>query len=344
LVLDESVSPVFEQTFTDLDLMLNNIDANAPKTKTNLKFNVGINKFGHFRLEGSLVPFGDKLDGAITGELRGLDVRYLSAYGSEYIGHHLDQGIGEADITFDVNQDEIDATITTRFHKLEVSPLSENEIPEGSEALGIPLGFALGLLRDNEGMIELKLPISGDIHSPDFSLSHIIGKVMFKVISEAIVNYYMPFGLIMAATMQDTLSSLNFEPVSFAPGETALDTVAIASLDKLSEMLSSRQQLHLSFCAPSTLQDWSVMFAPPVVSEAKNQDEKKQADASNTAKEPVIVIDPEHVASLEVLANQRGEVVKGHLISMGVQTGQVVLCDGAFDENNKELPQMDIAI
>ncbi|MEH6617088.1 MAG: hypothetical protein V7699_04560, partial [Porticoccus sp.] len=64
----------------------------------------------------------------------------------------------------------------------------------------------------------------------------------------------------------------------------------------------------------------------------------------NAVKEPVIVIDPEQVASLKALANQRGEVVKGHLISMGVQGGQVVLCDGAFDENNKELPQMDIAI
>ena len=343
-VLDESVSPVFEQTFTDLDLMLNNIDGNAPKTKTNLKFNVGINKFGHFRFEGSLAPFGDKLDGAITGELRGLDVRHVSAYGSEYVGHHLDQGIGEADITFDVNQDEIDATIITRFHKLEVSPLSEDEIPEGSEDLGIPLGFALGLLRDNDGMIELKLPISGDIHSPDFSLSHIIGKVMFKVISEAIVNYYMPFGLIMSATMQDTLSSLSFEPVLFVPGEAVLDAVAIASLDNLSGMLGNRQQLHLSFCAPSTLQDWSAVFAPSVVSEAKNQDEKKHEDAPNAEKEPVIVINPEQVVSLKALANQRGEVVKGHLIRKGVQGGQVVLCEGAFDDKNKELPQMDIAI
>lgn len=57
-----------------------------------------------------------------------------------------------------------------------------------------------------------------------------------------------------------------------------------------------------------------------------------------------MVIAPEHVASLEALANQRSEIVKGSLISVGVPADQVVLCDAAFDKNNKELPQMDIAI
>lgn len=57
-----------------------------------------------------------------------------------------------------------------------------------------------------------------------------------------------------------------------------------------------------------------------------------------------MVVAPEDVASLEALANQRSEIVKGYLISVGVPAGQVVLCDVAFDKNNKELPQMDIVI
>tara|TARA_R110000822_G_scaffold187752_18_gene326797 strand:+ start:9922 stop:12861 length:2940 start_codon:yes stop_codon:yes gene_type:complete len=344
-VLDESVSPIFEQTFTDLDFTFDN------NAKPNLKFNLGISKFGHLRFGGNLAPFGNKLDAAITGELRGLDVRYLSAYAGEYIGYHLDQGIGEADIAFDVNQDDIDATITARFHKLEVSPMREDEIPEGSEALGVPLELALDLLRDGDGMIELKLPISGDIHSPDFSLRHIITKVMFKVVSETIINYYIPFGLIVGDTMKNTLSNLNFEPVLFAPGESELDAEAIASLDKLSEMLNSRQQLHFSLCAPSTLQDWSVKFSPPVVPEEKKKAEQTQAGIQEdagllgfTQQIPVVMITPEQEAALKSLANQRSEAVKRHLLNGGVQTGQVIPCDAVFDKNNKDLPQMDIAL
>lgn len=347
-VLDESVAPVFKRSFNELSLTVDNIDSSSPEAKSALSFNLGLTKFGHIKFDGTLTPFGEKLNTNIVGELRGLDARALSTYASDYIGYSLDQGIAEADINFDVNEDDLDAAIITRFRKLEVSALSDSELPEGAESLGMPLDFALGLLRDKNGMIELKLPITGDINSPNFSISHILGKVMFKVISETIVNYYLPFGLIMAATMQDTLSNFSFDPVVFSPGDVALDNEDMASLDKLSEMLNSREQLHLSFCAPSTWQDWSVKFGTPITAKESTPEEadSTQANASQLPVEPLVevVATPEQATSLKEIANQRSEAVKEHLINKGVQTGQVILCEGQFDQTNKELPQMNIAI
>lgn len=347
-VLDESVAPVFKRSFNELSLTVDNIDSSSPEAKSALSFNLGLTKFGHIKFDGTLTPFGEKLNTNIVGELRGLDARALSTYASDYIGYSLDQGIAEADINFDVNEDDLDAAIITRFRKLEVSALNDSDLPEGAESLGMPLDFALGLLRDKNGMIELKLPITGDINSPNFSISHIVGKVMFKVISETIVNYYLPFGLVMAATMQDTLSNFSFDPVVFSPGDVTLDNEDMASLDKLSEMLNSREQLHLSFCAPSTWQDWSVKFGTPIAAKESTPEEadSTQANASQLPAEPLVevVVTPEQAASLKEIANERSEAVKEHLINKGVQTGQVILCEGQFDQANKELPQMNIAI
>jgi len=348
-VLDESVSPVFKRNFNELSLVVDNIDSSSPEAKSALSFNLGLTKFGYIKFDGTLTPFGEKLTTDIVGELRGLDARALSTYASDYIGYSLDQGIAEADVNFDVNEDNLNAAITTRFRKLEVSALNGNELPEGAESLGMPLDFALNLLRDKNGMIELKLPITGDIHSPDFSLSNIVGKVMFKVISETIVNYYLPFGLIMAATMQDTLSNFSFDPVVFTPGETELDAGAAASLDKLSAMLNSREQLHLSFCAPSTWQDWSVKFAPSAASEqqadkateGEAQKEDSKQDSESTAQPEITA---EQVDALKVIADERSDTVKQYLIDKGVKTGQVILCEDQFDQTNKGLPQMNIAI
>jgi hypothetical protein len=348
-VLDESVSPVFKRNFNELSLVVDNIDSSSPEAISTLSFNLGLTKFGYIKFDGTLSPFGEKLTTDIVGELRGLDARALSTYASDYIGYSLDQGIAEADVNFDVNEDNLNAAITTRFRKLEVSALNGNELPEGAESLGMPLDFALNLLRDKNGMIELKLPITGDIHSPDFSLSNIVGKVMFKVISETIVNYYLPFGLIMAATMQDTLSNFSFDPVVFTPGETELDAGAAASLDKLSAMLNSREQLHLSFCAPSTWQDWSVKFAPSAASEQQAdktaEDEAQKEDSSQIGESPAEpVVTAEQVDALKAIADQRSDAVKQYLIDKGVKTGQVILCEDQFDQTNKGLPQMNIAI
>ena len=148
--------------------------------------------------------------------------------------------------------------------------------------------------------------------------------------------------------MQDTLSNFSFDPVVFSPGDVALDNEDMASLDKLSEMLNSREQLHLSFCAPSTWQDWSVKFGTPITAKESTPEEadSTQANASQLSAEPLVevVVTPEQAVSLKEIANERSEAVKAHLINKGVQTGQVILCEGQFDQTNKELPQMNIAI
>lgn len=343
LVLDESVTPHFNKHYEGLNLSIDHMDSSQPNEPSALSFDLKLDKFGYIKLQGSLKPFGETLNAAIDAEMRGLDARALSIYASQYIGYSLDQGIAEADIDFAVREDDVNADVVTRFHKLEVSPLSEHELPEGAESLGVPLDFALGLLRDKNGMIELKLPINGDIHSPNFSLGHIIGKVMFKVISETIINYYMPFGLIVSGTLQDTLSNLSFEPVMFDPGAISLSDAAMANLDKLSEMLISREQLALSFCAPSTWYDWAAKYAPDELTRAAEGDDTEASEAE-TSEVPAAVVSPEQRATLKLLANQRSDVVKEYLIGKGVKGGQVILCEGDFEQSNKALPQMDIAI
>ena len=344
-VLDESVSPALSQQFSKLDLSIQHLDATRPDKGATLSFNLGVNRFGYLKLAGDLAPFGDHLNTRIDGELHGVDVRNLSGYAGKFIGYHLDNGSMDADIDLAVREDEIDAEITTRFHELKVSPLKKNELPEGAEELGVPLEFALSLLRDNDGTIELKLPIGGNINAPEFSLSKIINKVLFKVIAESVVNYYLPFGLLAKSLIGDSLANLAFQPVPFAPGMAALDDPAHENLNKIAQMLKARQQLHLLFCAPSTRQDWMSVYAPDG---AKNADKAEQKDTNKNTQEEVAasepVITPEQVTAMKQLADQRTEVAKAYLVDAGVKPGQMILCTGAFEKALDKPPAMTISI
>lgn len=344
-VLDESVSPALSQQFSKLGLSIQHLDATRPDKGATLSFNLGVNRFGYLKLAGDLAPFGDHLNTRIDGELHGVDVRNLSGYAGKFIGYHLDNGSVDADIDLAVREDEIDAEITTRFHELKVSPLKKNELPEGAEELGVPLEFALSLLRDNDGTIELKLPIGGNINAPEFSLSKIINKVLFKVIAESVVNYYLPFGLLAKSLIGDSLANLAFQPVPFAPGMAALDDPAHENLNKIAQMLKARQQLHLLFCAPSTRQDWMSVYAPDG---AKNADKAEQKDTNKNTQEEVAasepVITPEQVTAMKQLADQRTEVAKAYLVDAGVKPGQMILCTGAFEKALDKPPAMTISI
>ncbi|TNF07340.1 MAG: DUF748 domain-containing protein, partial [Gammaproteobacteria bacterium] len=344
-VLDESVSPALSQQFSNLGLAVQHLDATRPDKGATLNFNLGVNRFGYLKLAGDLAPFGEHLNTKVDGELNGVDVRDLSGYAGKYIGYHLDHGSVDADIDVAVREDEIDAEITTRFHELKVSPLNKDQLPEGAEELGVPLEFALSLLRDNDGTIELKLPIGGNINSPEFSLSKIINKVLFKVIAETVVNYYLPFGLLAKSLIGDSLANLSFQPVPFTPGLAALSDPAHESLNKIAAMLQARQQLHLVFCAPSTRQDWMSVYAPDGL---KNTDKAEQKDADKNVQEEAVdpepVITPEQVAAMALLADQRTEAAKAYLVDAGVKPGQMILCTGAFEKALDKPPEMAISI
>lgn len=335
-VLDESVSPPLQQQFSKLAFTIQHLDANRPAENATIDFHLGVNRFGYFKLSGDLTPFGDTLNSSINGELNGLDVRDLSGYAGKYIGYHLDQGTVDADIRVKVRQDEIDATIDTRFNKLEVSAIPAADLPEGAEQLGVPLEFALALLRDNDGMIGLKLPVSGNIHSPDFSLNYIIGKVLFKVIGETVINYYLPFGLLAKSMVTNSLADLAFQPLTFAPGGVELDAAARENLGKLTEMLLNRQQLHLVFCAPATLQDWQAQYAPDQL----GSEGQKQAGQKGEA--PAITV--EQQAAMVALADRRTESAKAYLVDAGVRPGQVIPCSGVFQLDRNSPPEMTISI
>lgn len=310
-ILDESVSPPLDQRFTGLDLHVAHLDGTRPDARADVSLNMALNQFGALSMSGQLVPFGDTLSTLINGEIKGIDVRDISGYAKKFSGYNLDQGLVDADIRVDIRDDAIDATVTTQFHKLQVSPVSKADLDAGASELGVPLEFALSLLRDDNGMIELKLPISGNVNSPSFSIRHIVNKVMFKVIKETVINYYLPFGLVMKTLIGDGLAGMGFEPLGFEPGTTVLDDAGEANLNRLSDMLQKRRQLQLIFCAPATLRDWAAQFSPDDLVTLQSSAENFPLPETTT----------EQSAELAALANQRTAAAKQYLIDRNVDPG-----------------------
>ena len=333
-ILDESVSPSLDQRFTGVNLNLKHLDSTRTDTPAEVNLNMALNQFGALSLAGQVAPFGDALSSDLEGEIKGIDVRDISGYAKKFIGYHLDQGLVDVDTSVDILEDTIDSVVTVRLHKLQVSPVSKADLEAGAAELGVPLEFALSLLRDKNGMIELKLPISGNINSPTFSIRHIVNKVMFKVIKETVINYYLPFGLVVKTLVGDSLAGMGFEPVVFEPGTAALDDTGEANLNRLSDMLQKRQQLQLVFCAPATLQDWAAQFSPDELANLQSSVENPQL--------PDITV--EQSAELAALANQRTVVAKQYLIDHGVTPGQIILCTGKFDQRSTLRPEMSITI
>jgi len=97
--------------------------------------------------------------------------------------------------------------------------------------------LAVALLTDSNGVIDINMPISGSVNDPQFSIWGLVWQVVGNLLTKAVTA---PFSLLSGGEAAD------LSVVSFAPGSVALAGDAVATLDKVAQVLSKRSALHMT--------------------------------------------------------------------------------------------------
>jgi hypothetical protein len=109
---------------------------------------------------------------------------------------------------------------------------------DSPSALKLPVLFAVSLLQDRNGVIDINLPISGSIDDPKFSVGGIIWQVIVNLLVKAVTA---PFALI--GSLFGGGEELAY--IEFAPGSAALNSTADGKLKNLTRALIDRPALKL---------------------------------------------------------------------------------------------------
>ncbi len=119
---------------------------------------------------------------------------------------------------------------------------------ESPTATKLPVLLAVALLKNSRGVIDIRLPISGSLDDPKFSVGGLIIQVIVNLITKAVTA---PFALLSAAFGGgEELSTL-----VFAPGSAVLPPEAQKRIDTLGKALADRPALKLDVAGradPST--------------------------------------------------------------------------------------------
>ena len=103
----------------------------------------------------------------------------------------------------------------------------------------LPILFAVRLLQNRRGEIDLNLPISGTLDDPQFRIGPIIWQILGNLITRAVTA---PFSLLasLGGGSTEELSTVEFEP-----GSVALSEAARKRLSTLGKALADRPSLRL---------------------------------------------------------------------------------------------------
>jgi hypothetical protein len=184
-------------------------------------------------ISGTLNPLSTPIFLDIKASANGIQLTRLSQYSEKYAGYAIAKGQLSAQVSYHVEKNQLQAQNEVRLDQL-----TFGEKKDGPDATKLPVNLALALLRDNDGVIAINLPISGSLSDPQFSVGGIIFKVLANMITKAVTS---PFALLGAAFGGgDELAY-----IEFAPGSANLSSASIAKLDSLVNALNKRSKLKL---------------------------------------------------------------------------------------------------
>jgi hypothetical protein len=103
-----------------------------------------------------------------------------------------------------------------------------------------PLRFVVALLEDSDGVIDIDLPIEGDVNNPDFKYGKVVWQVIGNLFTKAVTSPFRLLGSLMGIE-SDKLSNIDFEA-----GSAALSPPQIEKLDLVTTMLTKRPKLGMS--------------------------------------------------------------------------------------------------
>jgi uncharacterized protein involved in outer membrane biogenesis len=192
-----------------------------------------IDKYGAMKVDGSLNSGDPKSFTDISVNFRNLALNNMSPYSANFAGRKIDEGKLFLNLKYKIVESKIlgDNSIIIKKIKL-------GEEFEGESSL--PLGLAVALLEDSDGIIDIDMPVEGDMDAPDFKYGALVMKTLGNLIIKIVSSPFSFLGSMLG------IDGDELKYIAYEAGDSTLLPPEREKLDALAKALSKRPKLSLS--------------------------------------------------------------------------------------------------
>jgi len=246
-----------------------------------LKAEGKIDEYAPIKIEGSLNPLKEDLFLDITYSLSNMELSPLSPYTGKFIGRMIEKGKLSTDVVYKIDKKEINAQ-----NRVLLDQFTLGQTVESEDALNLPVGLALALLKDRNGQINVELPISGRTDDPDFG----IGKPLLNALTNLIVKAATsPFDLVSAVAG----GGEELRYIEFDPALAAIDDAGSEKLNAIKKLMFERPVLKLEISGYVDLEADRTAMTDLIVARKIKQRNLKKNSPIDIASIDAMVLSPE---------------------------------------------------
>ena len=233
---DRFVRPNYNVNLTDMAGTLIGLST-RPDSIAKLDLSGRVDKAAPVKVSGELNPFRQDAHLDIVASVKDFELTGLSSYAGKYVGYGIARGKLAAELHYTIEDRKLSAT-----NQIFLDQLDFGDKVDSPDAVNLPVQLAVSLLKNSRGEIDLRLPISGTLDDPEFSVFGLIVKMLFNLVGKAITSPFALLGSVLGG--EEELSQLEFVSGSAALGDKQLDKLAT-----LAKALNERPALKLDIAA-----------------------------------------------------------------------------------------------
>jgi len=235
---DDFIKPHYSANLTDIGGSVGEFGT-ATQVAAPVELRGRVNGSAPLLISGTINPLAPMAFVDLRAKAEGIELTGLSPYSTKYTGYPIVKGTLTANVHYLLNQGELRAE-----NHIFLDQLTFGDRVESATATNLPVRFAVAVLKNSRGEIDLDVPVSGSLSDPQFRIGAVIWNAFANLITKAISS---PFSLLASAVggiAGGGGGDLSY--VAFDPGRATLTPEAKKELATLGNALVDRPALRLS--------------------------------------------------------------------------------------------------
>ncbi|MEP7705118.1 DUF748 domain-containing protein [Paraglaciecola sp. 25GB23A] len=194
------------------------------------------------RIEGTIHAWQPTRDTNITLTFRNLVVPDYSPYTVAFAGRQIAKGRMDLDLGYRLAHGKLEGSNAIVLHDLQLG-----EKIKSPDAMDLPLSFAVALLKDSDGVIQMNIPVTGDLGDPHFELVGAVRSAIGDAIGNIVSAPFRFLAELLGAGEED------LQRIAYPAGRSDLTPPQRQRVELLRKALVKRPALALELAGPFDL-------------------------------------------------------------------------------------------
>ncbi len=207
---------------------------NLPESEARIALKGIVERYGMAKIDASMITRNPLERSRVDVDFRNLPMRNLSPYTGKYIGYAIREGRLWLKLRYLIDDGRLKSD-----NKIVLKRLELGEKIESNESINAPIHLALALLKDSNGVIDLDIPVEGNVTDPQFRISKVVWQAIGNMITGIVTAPFRFLGSILGIEGEE------LQYLSFEPGSGVIDPTEREKLDKIAEAFAKRPLLAL---------------------------------------------------------------------------------------------------